>query len=156
MQLVNNFSIPGGSSGKTNLRRFFPRKTVRIDVEFSKCVGGLGATWTTQTQSFFSVYKKPPGEDLNVPWVLGVIPTTATALNQIFSLLNYLRGIGSSLLYVPKGEEEKNVLIGFDRRRNLMLFVEHEFKNGVEEIHLHARPAYRLKDDELTILLFDE
>jgi hypothetical protein len=63
---------------------------------------------------------------------------------------------GFSVLDIPEGKEEVNLVLGYTVTadgREIVLFVEHELEDGVEEIHLHARREDWDGDDVPMVLL---
>ena len=73
--------------------------------------------------------------------------------NAALQLLGYLDSVGANILEIPAGEDEINIILGY--ANGVCYYVEHEFEDGVDEIHLHARAVSReWGDDKPFIFIF--
>ena len=154
--LVANFTVPT-TSGSRYLLDFFPKKNVRrIDSAFRKFVDGVNLGYAAGDFAcrLFQT-TKGGSSDYAIQEALG--PCVVDA-NRVCVLLDYLAGTGSSFLFIPPGEEEVNIILGYALVKGVhrVLFVEHEFEHGVREIHLHARKLNEWGDDAPMVIVVDQ
>ena len=133
---IETFRIPP-STGHVDPECFFKGRKVKIDNQFHEFAVSIGPRYSIKGFSG-SVHQTRGGSSADIVKAFELQRLTP---EHIFVLLHYLNMDGSHLLEIPKGEDEANIILGFSN--GVCYYVEHEFENDVDEIHLHARPATR-------------
>ena len=150
MKYMTTIIIPETGDAERLFPRF-PEAQVRMDPAFRKFIGSAGFGFALREPLACSVHKAEGGgefEDL-----LG----SSEELNrdQVCAILSYLTGDGWSLLEIPAGQEEVNLVVGYvyvDGNK-YVLYVEHEMEEGKkEEIHLHVTEPDDEEGDALLVL----
>jgi hypothetical protein len=149
LTLVKNIVIRG-SSGPVDVEGFFPGKTIVIDPEFQELLQSVGAQYASENLSCRLSQVGAGYADVSIITALNLAKKDAGLnWNHICAALSYLGGDGSSILEIPEGEEEVNVILGYSSGAggiNSVVFVEHEFEHEVEEFHLHVRQIGQWND----------
>ena len=94
-------------------------------------------------------------EETNFSEILG--DRESLSVVQVCGILSYLGSKeGLSLLKIPEGWEEMNLLIGWidiEKGRRFVLYVEHELEEGKEEeLHIHIALPKKKEDREVLVL----
>ena len=136
-------------SGDVNLEGFFPGKVVVVDDLFRRFVNDtVGSRYSTN--GFSCGIMDPVSGVNNDDRIVRLFGFNVIADGtKVCAMLAYLGGEGWYVLDIPPGEEEVNLILGYVAINidHLVLFVEHEIEDGVEEIHLHARPLNKWGKD---------
>ena len=142
-----------------NVLGFFPDITVKVDPEFQKFLDSGHKPTTHDTikgEVFQTNHNSNRDDTIITEFGLGKL---APSVVVICSLLAYLGSDeGFSLLKIPKGEDEVNLILGYTIVEGVpyVLYIEHEFENGVEEIHLHIRDLNRWRKDTPMVAILKE
>lgn len=146
MPLVSKFIVPL-SSGVVDFIAFFPGKNVKVDAKFRELIEFTRGQYVSVPLEC---------EVCNAPGLQAVddirFGRSEPSPNQICAILAYLGGEGSSVLDIPEGEGEINLILAYTT--NSVIFIEHEFEHGKEEIHLHARGFNQWNGDDNPLVLF--
>jgi hypothetical protein len=113
---------------------------LKIDSLFEKFVKDHNPHEHHDDEFYCSLYQTDGGTDDSIRTEFGITRTlTPSVLHVVLKYLSTDEGF--ALLEIPQGEEETNIIIGY--ADGIVYYVEHEFEDGVREIHLHARVALR-------------
>jgi hypothetical protein len=131
---------------EVDLKKYFTGKTVVVDEQFAKCLEQSHETTSTPKLSVAVVYI-PSLRDADDIYraIFRRMPTgeypSAVYGHAVLAFLGSEQG--KELLAIPKEMDEINLIIGYmcEDGKVFVLYVEHEFEDGVREIHLHARPV---------------
>lgn len=75
--------------------------------------------------------------------------------DKVLAILSYLGRDGWHYLYIPEGQNEVNVLIGYIEiaGHSYILYVEHENEDGkTEEIHIHLATSNKSENDIVRVI----
>ncbi len=134
-----------GRNDLANLFVAFQKARVRIDPIFATFMGGSDKHYSTMEEFSFVLYQTTMETNWNRTIEMLYSRSLEGYQAVVFATLRYLGGFGSPFLYIPPGEEEVNLILGYtliDKVKHV-LYVEHGFEHEKEEIRLHARPASR-------------
>jgi hypothetical protein len=152
---AERFILPASSGSTTDHERFFPGKTVTMDWAFRAFLWSIGSGYATP-------------DLVGVLYHIGMGTTDDEVIRElndsqivfdghrVCGILAYLGGeVGSTILNIPEGEDAINVVVGYTNIKGTqyVLFVEHEFKGGVDVIHLRARRFNQLGNDKCIMFL---
>lgn len=137
------------SSGSVNTSCLFLGRgaDVKIDARFLRFTEELGDSYSHKRFEV-KICTTDGGTSTSIRSAFGIEEDIDP--NKLYAILAYLSGSGFDLLTIPDREEEVNIIIGFTD--DIVYYVEHEFEDGVREIHLHARPATRPWDDDKPLI----
>jgi hypothetical protein len=148
--VVKEFVIPGEmGEGCQILSNIFHGKSIRVDRAFEKLVT-VGDDLSCQ---LFSV-PKGWNDGQIIAWISRNKGINLGGI-KICAVLEYLGNEGSSLLDVPEGEKEVNLILGYTTVDGVpsVFFVEHEWEQIVEEFHFHVKPMNKWNDDTTLLVL---
>lgn len=133
------------SRGSVNLPTFFPGKTLKVDSLFQEFLSmTVGVQYVSPQFNAFLYQTRVGGNNDEVMMRTFNINGTLDG-NSACAILKHLGGVGSPILEVHPGENERNIVLGYMLLRSsaYVLYVEHELEHGVDEVHLHAQSLNR-------------
>ena len=151
---LEKVEIPA-TSGNTNLSEYFKNINLKIDPEFTEFIKSAGPTFSNPGM-ILDLFQTMPGKNedgIIVPYLniyQDIEPGEACAIIQFLDSPE-----GEKFLTIPEGEEEINIILGYlgdEEMVKKVIFIEHEFENGVDEIHLHIRKLDKWGDNNPLVI----
>ena len=153
VQAREDFALPPCSGSNLVLDDFFPGKKVDVDVDFERFIR---ATMRDRFETRASIHGWASPTQ-HGPKALGSCCGGIIGGNEVCVLLVYLGSSGESILAIPEGAKEMNVVLGHflvPGGGTRIAYVEHEVEDGVERICLRARPPEHVEDDPVKVIFF--
>ena len=152
---TKKFAVPATNRAAFTLEGFFPGKKVVVDDLFRQ-MAMVRPTFKGSPRRYhvYSTWKRWPHADTAPPTVTDIEIIARFKVEPwchahfdsgVLAVLAYLGGEGWSLLDIPAGDDEVNLILDYVEieGRGYVAFIEHEIEGGEEEIHLHVRPLNR-------------
>ena len=131
-------------AGTVDLAEYFLGREVAVDRDFEKYVRST----TGSGFKLKSCLACRLSGIIREPRMLGTLGSYLIDGSEICAILAHLGGEGISLLNIPKGHAELNIVLGHAEvdGKDLVFYVEREVEEGVDRIHLHAEPPEHMED----------
>ncbi|MEI6280498.1 MAG: hypothetical protein WCP17_00660 [bacterium] len=155
--LVKRFSI-SRASGYTNPESFFDGRVVRVDRDFRKLIETAGEKYYVDHLDC-KVFQTHTGSNTDkiITESLFLDISKSPDTRRICAILAYLGKEDFSLLEIPEGKREIQLILGYVSVSSKwsVLYLEHEKEGGVSnEVHLHVRSLNRWGNKTPMVLKF--